>query len=163
MTSPSTTFTNMKSGLNVNSIALAGEFFVLGQLALRGFDANMTLGHTKSVDILVSHPVTGKLCRLEVKTTSKPSSRSKLFGLNYQWVLGMKHETINDPDLYYAFVLLNEGDLRYFIVPSKEVAKYVKVQHQHWLKQNVENQDGDMRTFRIGLEKESHGLNLEKW
>ncbi len=53
----------IKETLNVNSISLAGEFFTLGQLALRGFDANMTLGHTKSVDILLSAPK-GKLSRL---------------------------------------------------------------------------------------------------
>jgi len=34
-----------------NSVSLAGEFAVLSQLALRGYDANMTLGHTKGVDI----------------------------------------------------------------------------------------------------------------
>ena len=44
------------SGINTNSISLAGEFAALSQLALRGYDANMTLGRTKSVDILVSNP-----------------------------------------------------------------------------------------------------------
>ena len=37
-----------------NRTALAGEFAVLSQLALCGYDANMTLGNTKSVDILVA-------------------------------------------------------------------------------------------------------------
>ncbi len=46
---------------NKNSFALAGEFAVLSELALRGYDANMTLGHTKGVDILVSNPRTGCL------------------------------------------------------------------------------------------------------
>ena len=41
-----------------NSVSLAGEFAALSQLALRGYDANMTLGRTKSVDILVSNPAT---------------------------------------------------------------------------------------------------------
>jgi hypothetical protein len=36
--------------------SIAGEFAVLCQLALRGYDANMTVGRTKSVDILVSVP-----------------------------------------------------------------------------------------------------------
>ena len=38
--------------------SLAGEFAALSQLALRGYDANMTLGRTKAVDILVSNPAT---------------------------------------------------------------------------------------------------------
>ena len=42
-----------------NSIALAGEFAVLSQLALGGYDANLTLGHTKNVDILDVRPRLG--------------------------------------------------------------------------------------------------------
>src|SRR5262245_32284853 len=52
--------------INSNSVSLAGEFAVLSQLALRGYDANMTLGRTKSVDILVSNPVNGQMYQLEV-------------------------------------------------------------------------------------------------
>jgi len=49
-----------------NSVAIAGEFAVLSQLVLRGFDANMTLGNTKSVDILVADPLTGNMFKIEV-------------------------------------------------------------------------------------------------
>ena len=119
----------MKDKLPGHNIALAGEFFVLAQLALRGFDANMTLGNTKSVDILVSNPKSGKMKRLEVKTTNKKAKKSKLLGFNFEWVMGEKHETISDNNLYYCFVALNEGDVRYFVIPNKEVAPYVKSQH----------------------------------
>ena len=65
---------------NPNSIALAGEFATLSQLALRGYDANLTLGNTKNVDILVSDPESGRMNKLEVKTSSylskKGSTRS---------------------------------------------------------------------------------------
>jgi hypothetical protein len=53
---------------NINSVSLAGEFAVLSQLALRGYDANMTLGHTKGVDILVADPESLRMRKLEVKT-----------------------------------------------------------------------------------------------
>jgi len=36
---------------NINAVSLAGEFAVLSQLALRGYDAIMTLGHTKAVHL----------------------------------------------------------------------------------------------------------------
>src|SRR5215467_9817117 len=42
--------TNAKT--NSNAVSLAGEFAVLSQLAFRGYDANTTLGHTNTVDIL---------------------------------------------------------------------------------------------------------------
>ncbi len=69
---------------NKNGVSLAGEFAVLSQLALLNYDANMTLGHTKGVDILVSDPGTGKMFKLEVKTklreSDKQVSESRIFG-----------------------------------------------------------------------------------
>jgi len=54
---------------------MSGEFAVLSQLALKGIDANLTLGNTKSVDLIASDPETGKMFRLEVKTSydNKPT------------------------------------------------------------------------------------------
>ena len=70
--------------IDSNSVSLAGEFAVLSQLALRGYDANMTLGRTKGVDILVSNPETGRMLKLEVKTNFRSSrgagANSRLFG-----------------------------------------------------------------------------------
>ena len=42
----------MPKKISHNQVSLAGEFAVLSQLALRGYDANLTLGNTKGVDIL---------------------------------------------------------------------------------------------------------------
>ena len=67
----------MKS-INSNSVSIAGEFAVLSQLALQGYDANMTLGHTKCVDILVSNPETGKLYQIEVKTNLKNDRKIRI-------------------------------------------------------------------------------------
>ena len=70
---------------NNNSVSLAGEFAVLSQLALRGYDANMTLGRTKSVDILVSDPVNLKMYKLEVKTNYQNSRN--IFGYSFLFYL----------------------------------------------------------------------------
>src|SRR6266568_903518 len=107
--------------ISKNNISIAGEFAVLAQLALRGIDANLTLGNTKSVDIIASDPSTGKMFKLEVKTTygAKPTI-SKLFGHTLNWVMGDKHETITDPNLFYCFVNIEKeaNSFRFFIVPS---------------------------------------------
>jgi hypothetical protein len=63
-------------------VALAGEFFVLAELALRGLDGTLTLGHTKEIDILVLNRTTEQMFRLEVKTTHKAVQHSKIFGSN---------------------------------------------------------------------------------
>lgn len=156
-----------RNNLNPNSVSLAGEFAVLSQLALRGYDANMTLGRTKSVDILVSHPETKKMFQLEVKTNfqnsrNKPST-SKVHGKSVsEWMMNKRHEEIISTNLFYCFVNIgkNTNLFRFYIVPSTLVAKYVKEEHAHWLKEKRKEgknvRDSEMRVFRIGLRGEQY-------
>ncbi len=150
-----------------NSIALAGEFATLSQLALQGYDANLTLGNTKNVDILVSDPSSSRMFKLEVKTTGYRTARgtagkrSRLFGHTFAWVMSKKHESVVDPSLFYCFVNLAEKDgasFRFFIVPSRVVAKYVKDQHQLWLEEDSTHKDTNMRTFRLALDTDGYPL-----
>ena len=146
--------------LSKNNVSIAGEFAVLAQLALRGIDANLTLGNTKSVDIIASDPNTSKMFKLEVKTSynSKPAT-SKLFGRTLDWVMTVKHETITDPNLYYCFVNIEKeaNTFRFFIVPSSIVARYVREQHQFWLNRKnddrQEQTDTPIRRFRLGIDE----------
>lgn len=153
--------------ISPNSVALAGEFAVLSQLALRGYDANMTLGNTKGVDILASDPKTDKMYKIEVKTKldtrkSTTNSDSRLFGkIVSSWIMGEKHESITRPNLWYCFVLITESTkiTRFFIVPSEVVAAYVRAEHQLWLKEeNKIHNATPMRNFRIGVEKETYRI-----
>jgi hypothetical protein len=157
--------------LNPNSVSLAGEFAVLSQLALGGYDANMTLGHTKSVDILVSHPKTKKMYQLEVKTNFQNSrnnpSTSKVHGKSVSgWIMKKRHEEITSPNLFYCFVNIGKKTnlFKFYIVPSKLVAQYVKEQHAHWLKEKRKEgkkvKDSDMRIFRIGLREEKYKVKM---
>ncbi len=153
--------------LSSNSVSLAGEFAVLSELALRDVNANMTLGNTKNVDILVSNPRTKKMYRLEVKTShgsarSKPSN-SKLFGLAMYWMMGEKHEKIEDENLLYCFVHIDSAKdgtkYRFFIVPNKVVAEYVSAEHKHWRARGTDKGNPNaMRTFRIGVKNEHYPI-----
>lgn len=143
--------------LSNNNISLAGEFAVLSQLALRGYNANMTLGNTKSVDILLANPLTGNMFKIEAKTHYRnTSTQSKTFGHTLSWMMSQKHEEIIDPKLFYVFVnISNDSNLiRFFIVPSEIVAKHVKESHEYWLRTGEEREvkDSLMRNFRIGLD-----------
>lgn len=149
--------------INNNSVSLAGEFAVLSQLALRGYDANMALGHTKGVDILVSNPITGKMLKLEVKTTFRNAGRnSGLFGkFISSWMMNEKHEKMRDQTLFYCFVNISEDTkkFRYFIVPSRVVANYISREYQLWLDENdTHSRNNKMRTFRIGLASEKYAI-----
>lgn len=74
-----------------------------------------------------------------------------------------KHELINDKNLYYCFVNIeNKTNLfRFFIVPSKIVAKYVEVQHKFWLDNHpkLKNNVNSMRQFRIGLADNNYQIS----
>ncbi|OHA31495.1 MAG: hypothetical protein A3B11_00860 [Candidatus Taylorbacteria bacterium RIFCSPLOWO2_01_FULL_44_26] len=155
--------------INKNSVSLAGEFAVLSQLALRGYDANMTLGHTKSVDILVSDPKKKKMYQLEVKTNfknsrNKPSVSKVHWKAVSGWIMKKEHESINIPTLFYCFVNISRdtNNFKFYIVPSRVVAKYVKDQHDLWIrekkKESKEVKDGDMRIFRIGVDGEKYPI-----
>lgn len=151
-----------KVTLDRYSAAMAGEFFVLAQLFLRGYDAALTYGHAKSVDILL-YTKSERTYRLEVKTTRMAEPKTtKLYGNNYEWRMSSKHETIKDPNLFYCFVRLHGTDRMplFFIVESKKVANYLKREHQRWIRTNPKTRGGSekYRNFRIGLDEGSHGL-----
>jgi|SRR3989344_689596 len=144
-------------------VSLAGEFAVLSQLALRGKDANMTLGNTKGVDILVSDPATGKMLKIEVKTHCRiirdAGINSRIFGRYLSsWIMSKKHERNvekADADLFYCFVsITKETKPRFFIVPAKVVAKYIRWEIRHYRKMQKAVgrvvKDVGMRQFRIG-------------
>lgn len=153
----------MAKKLNRNSVALAGEFAVLSQLMLQGYNANLTLGHTKGVDILIADPENDKMYKLEVKTNYRSNNskgiNSKLFGrFESTWPMKKRHETMVEPNLYYCFVNINKNDniFKYYILHSSIVAKYVKAQHKIWLKAKSSHRDTEMRSFRIGFKNESY-------
>lgn len=138
-----------------NQLSLAGEFAVLSQLLLHGFDANLTLGNTKEVDILVLDPETNNMRKLEVKTAPERVAKEKHYGDGrfYFWIMSQKHEELKDPNLFYCFVVNADDRMRYFIVPSSVVADYVKKQHDLWISaRKSQVQLSPMRKFRIGLD-----------
>lgn len=150
--------------MDKNQIGLAGEFYVLAQLAQRGLIGTLTLGHTKGIDILVSDSRFRHLFRVEVKTTRVMPGHAKLFGegLFYSWPMSRKHESIKDERLFYCFVHLGRVDQlpRFFIVPSKDVASYVKRQHRKWMAyRGSDDEITPMRRFRIPMDDPKRYLN----
>ncbi len=156
-----------------NSVALAGEFAVLSQLAIHNFNPSLTLGHTKGVDILVSHPESRKMRRIEVKTSystrKKSEKTSKIFGRYHaQWMMQEKSEDSADPDLFYCFVryVANDQKYEFFVVPNKVVAKYLEAEHGLWRRSHKKGskkaQKNKIRIFRIGLDHVEYLIDTPK-
>jgi len=142
---------------NNNQISLSGEFAVLSHLYKIGLDATLTLGNTKSVDILVIS--NNKLIKLEVKT-SRDNLRPRMngvFGLNYSWRLSKKNEQIMEANLFYCFVNINieMNTYNFYIIPSKIVAKYLTKAHKTYL-EKTNNKDTLMRQFMLGFKGEEY-------
>ncbi len=133
---------------------LTGEFYTLAQLVQRGYVATLTLGNTKGVDILVANSLLSQLFKVEVKTTDQRTRTEALFADEpcHSWAMSQKHETIQDPNLFYCFVALNgvKELPKFFIVPSIYVSIYVREQHAYWVRtRKTPPADTKMRRFRI--------------
>jgi len=150
--------------LDKTQTGLAGEYYVLAQLTARGFIATLTLGNTKGVDILVTNHEINKLFKVEVKTTSNAAKNAALFTNKkaYHWTMGMKHENIKDNNLIYCFVIIEDVNTLplFFLVPSNDVAEYVKWQHDYWLSTRTEKVvETNMRQYRIEIDDPKNYLN----
>lgn len=148
-----------KETRNTTLTCIAGEYYVLAELARRGAIASMTIRNTKGVDILVVSPNGKKMFKAEVKTTYNSPAPKQIFhprsGRCIEWRMNRKHEGIREKNLIYAFVWLPQavgGHPRIFLVQSAEVATYVKWQHKFWLRKR-KGKDTDMRVFRIPEDK----------
>jgi len=149
--------------ISKNHVGIAGEFAVLSQLALRGFDANLTLGNTKGVDILLSNPDTGSMYRLEVKThhNNNPYKSNDFGSIEAHWRMSDKHETNEDPKLFYCFVSIAKttDSFDFYIVPSAVVAKFIRESHRYWLSGDAKRKDTIMRSFMLGKKGEVYKLD----
>ena len=129
------------------------------RLFLEGYEATLTLGNTKGIDILIYNPKNNKQFKVEVKTSTTISNECLFGGKVISWFMNKKHQIITDPTLIYCFVYINKTTKGYriFFVPSKDIAEYCKWSHQHWLKSEHKKKvkDSDMRRFLVKSEDES--------
>lgn len=104
---------------------MASEFYALSALTRLGFDASLTLGNKKAVDILIVHP-DGSTATLDVKG---------LAGKN-DWILG-DSPLIENANHFYVLLTFNGKitDLNavphIWIIPANKISRYVKTSGNH--------------------------------
>ena len=134
---------------------VSGEYFAAAELSRRGYISSITLRNTKGIDIVASNEVGSKTINIQVKTSSKTTKG---------WILNKKAEKMNDKNMFYIFVRLNEVDERpeFHIVPTSYVANKVKKGHQSWLdtpgRGGRKRKNTDMRKF-----EDNENEFLDKW
>jgi hypothetical protein len=101
-----------KPGGDQQLTGMAGEFLTVGKLFKRGYQASVTFGNAKAIDVLVYNPKSDKSFNVQVKT------------LRNENCFPMKKENIN-PDHIYVFIFLHafEEPEEYFILPGREIMK----------------------------------------
>lgn len=89
---------------------MAGEFLTVGKLFKRGYQASVTFGNAKGIDVLVYNPRTERLFSVQVKTLRKRNC------------FPIKRESLRKNDIY-VFIVLHEFEQpeEYFIVPGSEI------------------------------------------
>ncbi len=97
----------------------AGEYFVMGELLRRGYDAQLADRNTKDYDVLVGLSTDRALRKVQVK-----SARGQT------WYVSLDKFTAESRDQVTIFVLLGKEvarkPVRYFIVKNHEVATQVR-------------------------------------
>lgn len=68
-----------------------------------------------------------------------------------------------DENLYYCFLLIEDEKKlpKFFIVPNKEVAKYVKGEHERYLQTRKIKFSSNMRKFRVNVEGSNYEDNWQ--
>jgi len=99
-----------KPGRDQQLTGMAGEFLTVGKLFKRGYQASVTFGNAKAIDVLVYNPRSDKSFNVQVKT------------LRNKNCFPMKKENLN-PDHIYVFILLHafEQPEEYFILPGRVI------------------------------------------
>ena len=120
-------------------IGAAGEHLVLSRLLTRGLLAAQAPRGVRKVDILVNFLDGGEPSLIQVKTSSTGS----------EWAMNEKHESIDDPDLFYCFVDIKPMHPTVHVIPAAEVAAIVRESHAAWLaipgRNGREHRDNPMR------------------
>jgi hypothetical protein len=127
------------ANIDKSLIGAAGEHLVLSRLLTRGLLAAQAPRGVRKVDIIVNFLDGGEPFLIQVKTSSTGGG----------WPMNEKHESINDPDLFYCFVNIEPTHPTVHVVPAVEVAAVVRESHAVWLstpgRNGREHRDTQMR------------------
>ena len=142
----------------------AGEFYVLAQLAQRGYIAGKTDDGQTLIDVIATDEESLRTVNIQVKTTGANSKVP-------QWVMSKKNEQPHD-SLWYVLV---EGQSQktlpnFYIFHSSEGGPCIEKDHQDYLERNDHRSDSSVRKFRPTDQElakhrglHSNGLSHHQW
>lgn len=137
-----------------NNLGIAGEYRVISELLLNGFNAVITIGNSKGTDILV-FGANKKYVRIEVKTSKN--------GKNFVTSYFPKYTETNstDPDLwvlYQPWKFNDEQEDKFFVLTHKEIRELQLIVN----KGNTTKAGQGVDNIPINLLMKS-GIQLNQW
>jgi len=141
----------------------AAEHFVMCQLLRLNMIAALAPAGVPDADIIVSDVLGGNLCAIQVKARQGS-------GGDGGWQMKKKHEKVDRPRLFYAFVDFDDSLCvapKTWIVPSHIVAEVVTLSHQRWLAapgaKGQAHNDTDLRRFLPHYKHDDMPNHREGW
>ena len=106
----------------------AGAYYVAFRLAAMGYAVGLTTYGTRSIDLFVANPDTGKSITIQTKTMLKDAFvQSRRYGTWWKWRVGKTRRPAHKT-FFYAFVDLRDDPAQtpnVFIVPSLELRPFL--------------------------------------
>ena len=127
---------------------MAGEFLTVGKLFKKGYQASVTFGNAKSIDVLVYNPEIDKTFIVQVKTLRKKNC------------FPIKKENIKS-DHIYVFVILNdfENKEEFYIVSGQEILADIN----HFFGSSYQRESGPSSMPAINYGPLTKGTYLNNW
>lgn len=127
--------------LHKTQTAISGEYFAAAELARRGFAVGITMGNTKSIDLLGEKE--GKSFLFQVKSIQSKKSIS----------FNLSRDSVKE-NCFYIFVNLNADLLippEYYIIIGSEIMKHLKLatSGRDWIDVNYLRKNGFENNWEV--------------
>ena len=98
-------------------LSLCGEYAVASELCKRGYNASITYGNAKAVDVIVFDDTTSTFKRIEVKT-----SRNDRFVTSFFQKYYLNNNNKTHPD-YWIIVRVDDDKNHFYVLTHDEMAR----------------------------------------
>jgi hypothetical protein len=102
---------------------MQGVYLVAAELVSRGFIVSVTSRGAAGADLLVTTDTCARAWSVQVKATIKPTARAHAT----YWLLNREAKHLRAASHVYVFLSVRRGGARFYVVPSRVVARNVKV------------------------------------
>ena len=123
---------------NTQLSGMRGVYLVAAELVGHGFVVSVTSRSAAGADLLVTTPDVRHAWSVQVKATIKPTSGAEAT----YFLLGREARTLRAPSHLYVFVSVRRQGTMFYVVPSRIVARHVRVTPRRkstwyaWVKQD---------------------------